>query len=209
MNLNLSTRAYKKMKLYPISPTSGLKQAALNLSTVPAGSKALKAMTLTELLVAVAVGSLVLMVMAMVFMTSAHSVVAMGHYVNMDASSRNALDHMTLQIRQAGNLTEFSPTHLKFSMSDQTNSVLVYDWDPATACLTEWKTGDTVTNTLLTECDALTFSLFNSSFTSTTNLSASKGLSVNWKCSRTILGNKRTTEDMQQALIVIRNKPVS
>jgi len=147
MNLNLSTRAYKKMKLYPISPTSGLKQAALNLSTVPAGSKALKAMTLTELLVAVAVGSLVLMVMAMVFMTSAHSVVAMGHYVNMDASSRNALDHMTLQIRQAGNLTEFSPTHLKFSMSDQTNSVLVYDWDSATRRLTEWKTGDTVTNT--------------------------------------------------------------
>jgi hypothetical protein len=31
-------------------------------------------------------------------------------------------------------------------------------------------------------------------------------LSVNWKCSRTILGNKSTTEDMQQALIVIRNK---
>lgn len=196
------------MKLYPIYP-SRLKQAALNPSTIPAGSRAVKAMTLPELLIAVAVGSLVLLGMDIFFMTSARSVLAIGNYVSMDANSRNALDQMTLQIRQAGNLTEFSSTHLTFTQPAQTNSVVVYDWNSATGCLTQWQTGDTVTNTLLMQCDALTFSLFDSSFTSTTNLSASKGLSVNWKCSRTILGNKSTTEDMQQALIVIRNKPVS
>jgi prepilin-type N-terminal cleavage/methylation domain-containing protein len=205
MNLNLSTRAYKKMKLYPIYPASGPKQAALSRSTFPAGPRALRAMTLTELLVAVAVGSLVLMVVATVFTTSARSCVTMGNYVSMDASSRNAVDHMTLQIRQAGALTEFSPTHLKFSLAAQPSSFLVYDWDSATGCLTESKPDGTVT-TLLTKCDALTFSLVDAAFISTTNRSTCKGLSVNWKCSRTMLGNKSTTEDMQQALIVIRNK---
>jgi len=187
------------MKLYPICP-SGLKP--------PVRSRALKAMTLIEMMVASAVGCAVLLAVNMVFMTSARSVAAMGNYVNMDAKSRNALDQMTMRIRQAGNLTEFSTNHLAFTQPAQTNSFLVYNWDPATRCLTEWKTGDTVTNTLLTECDALTFSLFDSSFTSTTNLTSSKGLSVSWTCSRTVLGKKSTTEDMQQALIIIRNKSV-
>jgi Tfp pilus assembly protein PilW len=165
-------------------------------------------MTLPELMVTIGVASLLLMVVATVFATSARSFVTMGNYVNMDANSRNAMDHMTTAIRQAGALTEFSATHLKFATTPgQTNSFLVYDWDSTGRSLTEWKTGDTLTNTLLTECDQLAFSLFNSSFASTTNLSQTKGLSVNWKCSRTILSRKSTTEDMQQALIVIRNKP--
>jgi type II secretory pathway component PulJ len=206
MKLILSTRAYKNMKLHTNCASS--KRAARNLATVPAGSKAVQAMTLVEMLVAVGVGSLVLIGMAVIFMTSARSYVAMGNYVSMDAASRTAIDHMSLQVRQAGKITEFSPTHLKFSLAAQPSSFLVYDWNPANGCLTEWQTGNTVTNTLLTGCDALTFSLVNAAFNSTTNFPASKGLSVNWKCSRKILGNKSTTEEMQQALIVIR-KPLS
>ena len=163
-------------------------------------------MTLVELMVAIAVGSLILAVIATASMTSALWFASLANYVDMDVKSRNALDQMTLKIRQAGALTEFSPTHLKFAESGQTNSFLVYDWDAATGSLLEWNTGDSTTNTLLTGCEQLTFSLYNSSFASTTNLSQSKGLSVNWKCSRTVLG-RTTTEDMQQALIVIRNKP--
>jgi Tfp pilus assembly protein PilW len=165
-------------------------------------------MALPEMMVAIGVGSLILMVMATVFMTSTRGFAAMGNYVDMDASSRNALDHMSLEIRQAGELTEFSSSHLKFATTPgQTNSFLVYDWDSTSGSLTEWKTGDTITNTLLTGCDQLAFSLFNNSFAATTNISQGKGLSVNWKCSRTILGQKSTTEDMQQAMIIIRNKP--
>jgi len=164
-------------------------------------------MTLVEVMVAVVVGSLVIGVIAVASMTAAHWFAALANYVDMDAKSRNALDQMTLKIRQAGALTEFSPTHLKFALPNQTNSFLVYDWDSATASLTEWKTGDSTTNTLLTGCDQLAFSMYNASFASTTNLSQSEGLGVNWTCSRTILGRK-SSEEMQQALIVIRNKPL-
>ena len=161
-------------------------------------------MTLVELVVAVAVGSMVLGLIAVSSMTASLWFAALANYVDMDAKSRNALDQMTLKIRQAGALTEFSPTHLKFALPDQTNSFLVYDWDSASGSLTEWKTGDSITNILLTGCEQFAFSLYNASFAPTTDLSQSKGLSVNWNCSRTILGRKNT-EEMQQALIVIRN----
>jgi len=207
MNLNRSLRTYQKLKLYPIADTSsGLKRLALAASPLPAHSKALRGMTLVEVMVAVAIGSLILAVIATASMTSALWFAALSNYVDMDAKSRNALDQMTLKVRQAGALTEFSPTHLKFAAPSQTNSFLVYDWDSATGSLMEWNTGDSITNTLLTGCDQLAFSLYNASFAPTTNLSHCKGLSVNWKCSRTTVG-RRATEDMQQALIVIRNKP--
>ena len=164
-------------------------------------------MTLVELMVAIAVGALVLGLVAVASTTAALSFGALANYADMDAKSRNALDQMTLKIRQAGALTEFSPSHLKFALPGQTNSFLVYDWDPATGSLMEWKTGDSTANILLTGCDQLAFSLYNASFAPTTNVLQSKGLAVNWNCSRTILGRKTTTEEMQQALIVIRNRP--
>jgi prepilin-type N-terminal cleavage/methylation domain-containing protein len=197
-------RTYQKLKLYPIAGTSGLRRSALAVWPRPAHSKALRGMTLVELVVAVAVGSMVVGIIAVSSMTASLWFAALANYVDMDAKSRNALDQMTLKIRQAGALTEFSPAHLKFALPDQTNSFLVYDWDSVTGSLMEWKTGDSITNTLLTGCDQFAFSLYNTSFAATTNLSQCKGLSVNWNCSRTIVGRKNT-EEMQQALIVIRN----
>jgi Tfp pilus assembly protein PilW len=161
-------------------------------------------MTLIELMVTVVVASLVLGIVAIASMTAAHWFASLANYVDMDASSRTALDQMTLKIRQAGALTEFSSNHVKFAVAGETNSFLTYDWDSASGSLTEWKTGDSTTNTLLTGCDQLSFSIYNASFAQTTNLLQSKGLGVNWTCSRTILGRK-TTEEMQQGLIVLRN----
>jgi type II secretory pathway component PulJ len=115
----------------------------LNISNPALGTKRKMktwGMTVPEMMVAVAVGSLVLMVMAMVFTTSARSFVALGNYVSMDCNSRNALDRMTREIRRAGDLIEFSPTHLKFVAYGQTNSFLEYDWDANSRQLTEWKT---------------------------------------------------------------------
>jgi hypothetical protein len=77
----------------------------------------------------------------------------------MDRNSRNAMDRMTREIRRAGDLIEFSSTHLKFVGYGQTNSFLVYDWDANSRQLTEWKTGQAMTNVLLSECDNLAFNM--------------------------------------------------
>jgi len=197
MKLNSSKRtdgAYRPLNTSPASPGSN--------------SKGTQGMTVIEMLVGVGVGSLVLMVVAMVFMNNGRAFAAVNNYISMDGDSRNALDHLSQEIRQAGNLVAFSPTSLKFGWHGQTNSFLVFNWDATSSQLTEWNTTTTTTNILLKGCDQLAFSLYNASFAPTTNAVQGKGISVSWSCSRTILGNKSTTENMQQAMIVIRNKPL-
>ncbi len=196
------------MKTFSARVTQNVRQAESRRAPRPGVSKAAQGMTLPEMMVAVGVGSIVLMVVAMVFMNSARSFAATASYVSMDAKSRNALDHMTREIRQAGNLVEFSPTHLKFARYGLTNAFLVYDWDAGSRQLTQWKTGEGAPYPLLTECDQLTFSMYNSSFAPAATIAQSKGISVRWACSRMMLGKKTTTEEMQQALIVMRNKPL-
>jgi hypothetical protein len=84
----------------------------------------------------------------------------------------------------------------------------VYDWNATSRQLTEWKTGQAKTNVLLSECDNLAFNMSRVSLVPTSVIAEGKAIKVNWKCSRTILGKKMTSEDMGQALIIIRNKPI-
>jgi prepilin-type N-terminal cleavage/methylation domain-containing protein len=206
MKLNISKRADAENGTLNQSPV-GLRSGPKASASSGACSKATQAMTLPEMMVALAVGSIVLAVVATVFTTGTCSFAAMGGYVNMDGHSRNTLDHLTQEIRSAGNLVEFSPTHLKFGYQGQTNSFLVFDWDATSGQLTEWNTATTTTNILLTGGSQLAFSLYTAGFAPTTIPSQGKGISVSWTCSQTILGRK-ASEDMQQALIIIRNQPL-
>lgn len=162
-------------------------------------------MTLVELMAAIAVGSLMLMTIATAFGNSIKSFAVMGNYVNMDRDSRNALDRMTREIRRAGSLTSFATDRLVFTKYGTSNFTLVYRWDAAGHQLTEWKTGNTKTNVLLTDCDEFAFAMLKSSGDATTSVDEGKKIGVTWKCSRTMLGKQFTTEQMQQALITVRN----
>ena len=173
---------------------------------------ATRGFTLVELMVASAVGALVLTGVAAVFVGSNVSFSAVGNYVSMDRSSENALDQMSRDIRRSANLTRFASNQLVFNYAGSTN--MVFNYDPSVGNLTSWKTGDAVTNVLLTGCDSLQFSMYSNipqpggDLTNATTISKAKAISVNWNCSRTMLGNRRNTEDTQEAVIVIRNKPV-
>src|SRR5689334_24384217 len=107
----------------------------------------LRAMTLVEMMVSVSVGSLVLLVMGMVFVTSSFNFATLGNYMVMDRASRNALDQMTRDIRNSADLTNFTSSRLVFNYSGSTN--LIYNYDQASGKLTSWKTGDAQTNVLL------------------------------------------------------------
>jgi len=192
----------------PHKPLFNMKLNNSNRTSATSRKAKTRGMTLPEMMVSLGVGSLVLAVMAMVFNTSARSFATLGHYVSMDRNSRSAQDQLTTEIRNAGDLVEFSATHLKFTALGQTNSFLVYDWDATSRQLTQWKTGQSTTNVLLSECDELAFSLQRVSFAPTTVVSDAKAVNVTWKCSRTLLGNKVASEDMDQALIIIRNKRI-
>jgi hypothetical protein len=169
-------------------------------------------MTLPEMLIAVGVGSLVLMSVMAIFLCSNVSFLAMGNYVSLDQSSRLAVEKMTRDIRNCQTLVSFSTNQLVFVYSGATN--LTYSYDSTAGTLTYWKTGDAPT-TLLTGCDSLAFSMYSNiaqpggTLTNAVTVSQAKAISTAWKCSRTIRGTKVNSENMQEALIVIRNKPVS
>ena len=174
-------------------------------------SKSILGITLPETLVGVGVGSLVLTSMMLIFMSTNRSFVALGNYVSLDQASRNAVEQMTRDIRNAQNLTGFKTNQLVFTYGGTNN--LVYSYDPDARQLTSWKTAGT-TNTLLTGCDSLQFSMFSNipqpggTLTNATTVAKAKAISTNWKCSRTILGSKANSEYIQEAMIVIRKKLV-
>lgn len=173
---------------------------------VPRLAKAARGMTLVELMVSIAVSSLILLCMSVVFGGSLRCFAATSNYVNLDNVSRNALDQMTRDIRQAGDLTSFTTNRLQFTKFGTTNVAFVYDWNSNSRKLTSWQIGSGQTNVLLTDCDKLTFGVYKSSGAAAANITEAKTIGVNWKCSRAVMGRNVNSEDMQEALIVIRNK---
>jgi prepilin-type N-terminal cleavage/methylation domain-containing protein len=172
------------------------------------GPPARAAFTLPEMLVGVAMGSLVLAAVASLSIYSARSFVAMSNYVDLDKFSRNALDQMSRDIRQTAGLKTYSPSALTFTNMD--NSELTIAWNPTTRRVTSTQAG--VTKTLLTQCDYLRFNMSqrNASngvfgFYPTSNPGLCKLVDVSWRCSREMLGRKYHTESVQTAKIVIRN----
>ena len=177
-------------------------------------ARRLRAFTLTEMLVSVGIGGIVLVSVAMLSIFSSRSFVALGNYMDLDKASRNALDNMTRDIRQTIGLSSYAPNELVFTDFD--NGVLTFRWNPNTKQLTRTKNG--ATKVLLSQCDYLNFQIsqrnpvpgqFN--FYPATNTSGvydpalCKLVDVSWRCSREILQKKVNTESVQTAKIVLRN----
>lgn len=168
-----------------------------------------RAFSLMEMMVSVAIGGMILAAIASLSLFSARSMVAMGNYIDLDKASRNALDRMSLSIRQTAGLKTYSSTSLTFTNKDNTQMAIT--WDPSTRLVT--LTEDGATRTLLTQCDYLNFNISqrnpsNSVFgfyPADTDASLCKLVDVSWRCSRTIFGQKINTESVQTAKIVIRN----
>jgi type II secretory pathway pseudopilin PulG len=166
------------------------------------------AFTLVELMVATALGMIVLAVVGALTVYSGRSFVAIANYVGMDQASQLALDKMSREIRQAHRLIEFSPTRLTFEDPDRQQ--FTFDYDPQARTLVRIRNG--TTNVYLVECDSLAFSKYQRTTISNTFdayapafVTNSRLIHVSWTCSRTILGAKVNTESVQAAKIVLRN----
>jgi prepilin-type N-terminal cleavage/methylation domain-containing protein len=180
--------------------------------------------TLVEVLIATALGSLVLATVASLSVYGARSSMAIANYTDLDSKSRYALDVIGREIRQATAVTGFQ-TNATGSYLTLTNAqegaAVTLTYDPVARTLVMAKTGATPL-TALTQCDNWSFSLYqrtpygfptNLVFYPATNtagaldLSICKVINMNWKCSRQILQQKINTESVQTAQIVLRNKP--
>src|SRR5229473_6165417 len=110
---------------------------------------------LTETMFAIGIGITFLVALMGIFVTSSLSFAGVGNYINMDRRSRNALDQMTLNIRNAKVLTTFDPAALVFNYDSAGTTNLAYRYNASSRLVTEeWTvSGATTTNTLLTGCD--------------------------------------------------------
>jgi len=179
-------------------------------------------MTLIEMMIAVGLGSMLLAMAASLWLFGSRSFAAMSNYTDLDARSRNALDQMSRDIRQATGVTAFqksgSTKWLTVTNTDLSTGA-TYTWSAPTRQVVCRRTGQ-ADQVYLTECDSWDFELYqrapqkggNYVFWPATNkagaydLSICKLINMSWKCSRTILGSKLNTESVQTAQVVLRNK---
>src|SRR5260370_12825326 len=156
--------------------------------------------TLVEFMIATGTGALVLLVVAYLIVYGARSFVATANYLDLDQHSQQSLDQMSREIRQADHLTAFSASDLTFL--DSSGNSVEYQYDSNGKALNRIKGG--ATNTLLTGCDSVTFSIYqrnpmSNSFEpySTSTYTNAKMIEINWSCSRAILSAKANTESIQ------------
>jgi hypothetical protein len=176
------------------------------------------AMSLLEMSVAMGIASLVLVAVAQVSSYSARSFVAMGNYADLDRYSRNALDCMTRDIREAKVFNYYGNNTITFQNMN-TNTWFGYYWNQNNKTLSKISGVMPInwsnlrgSNVVLTGCDYFNFKVwlrnptnnfwFPYSASSQPNLT--KLIDLSWRCKRRVL-NQYNTESVQTAKIVLRN----
>jgi hypothetical protein len=168
-------------------------------------------MTLVEMMVGMAIASLVLTGIGMLVIYGNRSFAAMANYVSLDQKSRHTLDLMTKEIRQTNRLIEYSDTHMAFEDFD--GRPLVYLYLRSNRTLVRMKNNVLDPKPLLTSCDFLKFSIFQrnplyGSYNQYPAASADtcKLVQMSWVCSRPLVGSLVNTESVQSAKVVLRNQ---
>ena len=131
------------------------------------------------------------------------------NYMDMSIASKNALDRISQEIRNARTVQSCSGNQLV--LLDSTNGQVTLSYDSAAQKLTYEK--GTARTVLLKECSSFEFSLFqrtpmagtyNLYTTSTTNLL--KVVQMKWTCSRKLTGDRQNAESQVSSKVVLRNQ---
>lgn len=178
--------------------------------------------TLVEMVVAIAVGLIVLAAFVAITLSINASVLAVGNYNDLDRASRVTLDFLSRDIRNAASVSTASGvTMLTLTNTFAGTNLITYRWDGnsnVTRTVTKIVGAGTVVETpeiMLVDCDFLAFDYYiriptnNLEFINIANTIAStndiKLVSVSWRCSRSVLGSKINTESVQTANVALRN----
>ena len=167
-------------------------------------------MTLVEVMIATAIGTLILTAAGSLMVYNVRSLAALTNYADLDRYSRGAVDKLSQDIRQSTDLISFTSTEIQFN-SSRGRSNITYTYYPESKTLIRRQANNR--ETLLQQCDSLTFTVYGRNNVSNswdqfvvTNAAGAKLIKLNWTCSRTILGQAVNTESVQTAKIVMRKQ---
>ncbi len=179
------------------------------------------AWTIMEMSIAMCVSSILMAALMQTSLFTSRSFVAMGNYSDLDRASRNALDNMTRDIRQA---KVFSPLYYSTNFmyfTNMDNSYFGYAWNPNDKTVSRINGNynpanstffNLQTNVVLTGCDFFSFRIwlrnptngFLFPYSANGSPVDTKLVDVSWRCSRRVLA-QFNTESVQTAKIVMRN----
>ncbi len=164
--------------------------------------------TLVELMVGIALGILLLLGVASMYLFSLKSFTSMANYSALNARSRYASDIITRDIRSATGVTSATSQQLvlRFGRAD-----LTYNYDEDAGTLSRSYLGRN--KVLLEGVKSLSFSLYQrptngaayEEFSVATATDA-KLVGFQWECSRRVYGTQNNSQSLEAALVKIRNK---
>ena len=175
------------------------------------------AWTLVEIMVAVAVFSIVGLVLMGTYLFSVKTMASMYNYALLDQSNRQAMDQLTREIRQARKVLNYTTNSITILTADENNATntVTYSFSPNAQKMIRTST-DGTSKAILNNCSLLSFQLFKrcpsnsifGSFPVATNdwMNTVKVLQLTWKTSIVLSTGIINSENIQTARIVIRNQ---
>jgi len=173
-----------------------------------------KATTLVEMMVAVAVGCLLLAALATLYVFSMRSFAAMANYSDLNNKSRYASDIISRDIRSALKVVSATSTKLELNEPDDTTGNTTYTYDDVLGVLRRTKNGETKELLSGVVPNSLLFTLYQRPFVGATyeqlptaaTPDAAKLVAFQWSCSRRLAGSVNNSEDIEAAIVELRNK---
>ncbi len=178
-------------------------------------------MTLVEVMIASAISTVVIAIVAVLLIFAVRSFAALANYQILDQASTMAADKMSREIREATRVKSFQPTGAtRWILFENTNAspsyTLRYEWTEAAKTLTAQRSDQADPEVLLEGCERWDFTFQQRTprrapdFGFTTNMVdnvQAKLVTMTWKCTRALGGTGLfNTESVQTAQIVIRNQ---
>jgi prepilin-type N-terminal cleavage/methylation domain-containing protein len=184
-------------------------------------SFARRGLTLVEMLVATGIGVILITIIVALTAYAERSFAVTSSHVELESKSRNALDKLSRELRQATAVIRCD-TNLPLKSFTVTNAVdgfaLTLSWDADVKTLRLEKVGptpdDNRSEKLLSNCERWDFTFCDRtpsvgptevSFNSVSNLADCKLIQMSWTCRQELIGQLET-ENVQEMQIALRNK---
>jgi len=165
--------------------------------------------TLMEMMFASLISGLVVFTLVGMSISSGHHFAAYANYVELNDANRLAMDTVTRDLRECNRVISASTNFLYIEAGD--GQPLLYYHTPSTKTVRRWKGG--ISKVVLNGCESMQFRLLQRNpiggsydVYPTATPATAKVVDVAWNCSRSILGVKANTENVQTARIVIRRQ---
>jgi hypothetical protein len=163
-------------------------------------------LALSETLIALGIGVMLLSSLAVVYVYYLRAFAGLENYMNLNNESRYALDPMTREIRQADDVLSSTSNKFSIRVGTTTNT---YFYDAFAKTLNRTSAG--TTKQILAGCDYWRHAIYDRNLneitnTIATNLYYAKAIQVTWICTRSVVGRKINSEDVQSQKIVIRKQ---